>query len=63
MVQPIVPDPTKVEGNFVPLELEVRIAIAETREPSVGGNTVVQSGDCHLYTYKSQRDGLLYRKT
>jgi len=35
MVQPIVTDPTKVEGNFVPLELEVRIAIAETREPSV----------------------------
>ena len=35
MVKNIVTDPTKVVGNFVPLELEVRIAIAETREPSV----------------------------
>ncbi|MBR79678.1 MAG: hypothetical protein CMA88_02705 [Euryarchaeota archaeon] len=35
MVQPIVVDPTKVQGNAVPLEVEVRVALPETREPSV----------------------------
>ena len=35
MVQPIVVDPTKVEGNAVPLEVEVRVALPETRDPSV----------------------------
>ncbi len=35
MVQPIVVDPTKVEGKAVPLEVEVRVSLPETREPSV----------------------------
>ena len=35
MVQPIMPDPTPVEGADVPLEIEVRIALPETRDPKV----------------------------
>ncbi|MEE3114078.1 MAG: NADH-quinone oxidoreductase subunit C [Candidatus Thermoplasmatota archaeon] len=35
MVEPIVIDPTKVEGNGVPLEIEVRVNLPETREPCV----------------------------
>ena len=35
MVQPVIVDPTKVNGTSVPLEIEVRIYIPETREPSV----------------------------
>ena len=35
MVQPVIVDPTKVKGTSVPLEIEVRIYIPETREPSV----------------------------
>ena len=35
MVQPVIVDPTKVKGKSVPLEIEVRIYIPETREPSV----------------------------
>ena len=35
MVQPIMTDPTTVEGADVPLEIEVRIALPETRDPKV----------------------------
>ena len=35
VVQPIVVDPTKVKGSSVPLEIEVSVAIPETREPSI----------------------------
>ena len=35
MVQPIMTDPTTVEGDDVPLEIEVRIALPETRDPKV----------------------------
>ena len=35
MVQPVIVDPTKVKGASVPLEIEVRIYIPESREPSV----------------------------
>ena len=35
MIEPIITDPTKVTGKSVPLEIEVRIAIPETRQPSV----------------------------
>ncbi|MBM47327.1 MAG: hypothetical protein CMB35_01730 [Euryarchaeota archaeon] len=35
MVEPIITDPTKVGGIRVPLEIEVRINLPETREPSV----------------------------
>ena len=35
MVEPIITDPTKVTGKTIPLEIEVRIAIPETREPVV----------------------------
>ena len=35
MVEPIITDPTRVEGIRVPLEIEVRIELPETREPSV----------------------------
>ncbi len=35
MVEPIVIDPTKVKGNGVPLEIEVRVNRPETREPCV----------------------------
>ena len=35
MVEPIVIDPTKVGGNGVPLEIEVRVNLPETREPCV----------------------------
>lgn len=35
MVQPIETDPTKVQGSAVPLEIEIRVALPETREPSV----------------------------
>ena len=35
IVQPVMVDPTKVRGTSVPLEIEVRIYIPETREPSV----------------------------
>ena len=35
MVQPIITDPTTVEGADVPLEIEVRIALPETTDPKV----------------------------
>ena len=35
MVQPIITDPSTVEGADVPLEIEVRIALPETRDPKV----------------------------
>ena len=35
MVQPIVKDPTTLEGKEVPLEIEVRVAIPESRDPKV----------------------------
>ncbi len=35
MVQPIVKDPSDLEGDEVPLEVEVRISLPETREPKV----------------------------
>ena len=35
MVKPIMTDPTTVEGADVPLEIEVRIALPETRDPKV----------------------------
>jgi len=35
MVEPIIVDPSKVEGNNVPLEIEVSVVLPETREPSV----------------------------
>ena len=35
VVEPTVTDPTKIEGDGVPLEIEVRINLPETREPSV----------------------------
>ena len=33
--QPIITDPTSVKGKFIPLEIEVSIAIPDTRTPSV----------------------------
>tara|TARA_S200000501_G_C20679528_1_gene680066 strand:- start:298 stop:909 length:612 start_codon:yes stop_codon:yes gene_type:complete len=35
MIEPIITDPMKVTGKSVPLEIEVRIAITETRQPTV----------------------------
>jgi len=35
IVQPVIVDPAKVRGTTVPLEIEVKIYIPETREPSV----------------------------
>ena len=35
MIEPIILDPTKVQGNKIPLEIEVKIFIPETREPMV----------------------------
>ena len=35
MVQPIITDPTTLEGTDVPLEIEVRIALPETTDPKV----------------------------
>ena len=35
MVQPIITDPSTVEGADVPLEIEVRIALPQTRDPKV----------------------------
>ena len=35
MVQPIVKDPSQLQGKEVPLEIEVRIALPETRDPKV----------------------------
>ena len=35
MIEPIILDPTKVQGTKVPLEIEVKIFLPETREPTV----------------------------
>jgi len=35
MVEPIISDPTKVQGNKIPLEIEVKIYLPETREPTI----------------------------
>jgi len=35
VVEPEITDPTKVEGKSVPLEIEVKISIPESRDPSV----------------------------
>ena len=40
MVQPIETDPTKVQGSAVPLEIEIRVALPETREPSVASASI-----------------------
>ena len=44
MVQPIMPDPSSLRGKEVPLEIEVRVAHPETREPKVASVQDIWAG-------------------
>ena len=44
MVQPIMTDPSSLRGKEVPLEIEVRVALPETREPKVASVQDIWAG-------------------